>query len=78
MTVMRASCPFRHGVRSAERKRFFASCCEMVEAPITTLPSRRFFSIAFSMASQSKPSWSTKRASSAATIARFRWLEIRS
>jgi hypothetical protein len=56
ITVMSASWPLRQGVRSPERKRFFASCCEMVEPPATIRPFLAFFSRAFSIASQSKPS----------------------
>ena len=77
MTVIIASWALRHGVRLPERNRFFASCCEMVEPPATTFPRFWFFSHAFCIASQSKPSWSANFASSAATTARLRWPEMR-
>ena len=77
MTVIIASWALRQGVRVPERKRFFESCCEIVDPPATTLPRFWFFSQAFCIASQSKPSWSANFASSAATMARLRFGEMR-
>src|SRR6266851_4922777 len=41
-----ASWPLRSALRSPERNRFFASCWVSVDPPETTLPRRRFLSIA--------------------------------
>jgi hypothetical protein len=49
----------------------------MVEPPATILPFFWFFSSAFWMPSQSKPSCSENLASSAATTARLRLAEMR-
>ncbi len=49
---------------------------EIVEPPATTFPFFWFFSSAFWMPSQSKPSWSMNLSSSAATTARLRWIEM--
>ncbi len=77
MTVITASWSLRKGLRDAERNRFLASCWLMVEPPATMRPFLRFLSTAFSMPSQSKPSWARKRLSSAAMTARFRCTETR-
>jgi hypothetical protein len=47
ITVMMASCAFRHGVLREDKNKFFANCCEMVDPPATTRPFFSFFSIAF-------------------------------
>ncbi len=70
--VMSASSPLRSHERSVERNRFFASCWLIVEAPATTRPLSSLRAIAFWIISQSKPSWSRNRTSSAATTARFK------
>jgi hypothetical protein len=75
--VINASCPFRSHERLPDRNRFLASCWLMVEAPATIFPRRSLRAMACWIASQSKPSWSRKRASSAATTARFRCGEMR-
>ena len=49
----------------------------IVEPPATTRPFFAFFSRAFAIPSQSKPSCSTNFASSAAITARFRCVEMR-
>ena len=84
ISTMASSWPLRSTVLSPERKRFFASCCVMVEPPTTfgVAPGRARASVrwlrsqAFSIASHSTPLWSAKPASSLAMTARLRWLEI--
>src|SRR5262245_23695192 len=61
----------RHGVRAGERYRFLASCCVIVDPPAFSFPLSQFFSAAPRSASQSTPSCSQKRASSATTAARI-------
>ena len=64
--VPTASRTLRASVRSGERKRFFASCWEMVEAPRT----RPRSATALAISRKSNPRWPKNPASSLAVTAR--------
>ena len=74
-TVYQASRPLRSQLRPCHRNRFLAVCWLMVLAPRTRLP-RALWSIAFSIASRSKPGCVAKCWSSAAITASGRCGEI--
>src|SRR3990172_8159706 len=75
--VITASLIFLIGDFVGVRKRFLASCWLMVEPPALNFPALRSFSIAFWMASTSKPSCCQNLSSSAIMAALAMYGEIR-
>src|SRR3989337_2082357 len=75
--VITASLIFLMGDFVGVRKRFLASCWLIVDPPDLNLPAFRSFSIAFCMASRSKPSCCQNLSSSAIMAALAMYGEIR-